>query len=558
MTGKKIAVGQINTTVGSFEINSRKIVQYTREAHSRGANVICFPEMAICGYPPLDLLDRPAFLEQNSRFLNLIADEIPEGIYVLVGYVDRNTENVGKGAHNAAAVLHEGNVVNRYYKTLLPTYDVFNEARYFQPGKGPEPVDLGFDSAITICEDIWNDPDFPYSYDQPQYETNPLELSRQFQPDVLFNLSASPFIKDKDRFRTKMVQGLAEKYNTAIVLANMIGGNDSLVFDGTSLIVNSDGDLLAQGESFQEDLILADFTSSKTVTREFFSSEAGVYEALKVGLSNYLYKSGYSEVVLGLSGGIDSAFTATLAADAIGADNVLGVLMPSITSSEESVTDAKEHAEMLGIRAVTVDVGDLFENLLGTLSKNFEKFPEEESGGVENKNQHRIRGDILSTLANKYGYLHLCTGNKTELALGYTTLYGDLTGILAPISDVPKTMVYHLVEWRNEQSTVIPKKIINKPPSAELAIGQRDEEDLGSYETIDKILKLYLEDRLTRDQLVDEGFSSSLVDRIIKMIDLSEYKRRQSPTSLKATSKRNFGGGRIVPEVHAFYRQEYD
>lgn len=547
----KLAVGQINTTIGDFEHNTCKILEYSNEASSRGADVICFPELAICGYPPLDLLDRPSFIDRNLEALNVIANDAPESLDIIVGYLDKNSKSTGKPIYNAAARLRDGAIRDRYYKNLLPSYNVFNETRYFEPGNEPTTLDLEKKSAVTICEDIWNDPDFLYGWDRPQYETNPLETAGNSDCDVVFNLSASPFIREKDRDRTEMIEGLAEKHNTAIVFANMVGGNDSLIFDGTSLVVNARGDRLAQAKTFEEDLILADLDSSDTTTREFFPADAGVYNALAVGVSNYAIKSGYSEAVLGLSGGIDSALTATIAADALGPDNVLGVKMPSLTSSQESVEHADILVERLGIQTRTVDIGDLFQGYLDVLSNSFDGFSETESGGIENKNQHRIRGNILTTLANKFGYLPLCPGNKTELALGYTTLYGDLTGILAPLADVPKTMIFELARWRNTQSDVIPEEIIEKPPSAELTIGQNDEEDLGSYETIDAILHEYFEEQASKKELLDD-FPEDLVERVLKMINLSEYKRRQAPTGLKVTSKRNFGSGRSVPEVHHF------
>lgn len=553
-----VAAGQINTIVGNFDFNAEKIVEYTKEAHARGTDVICFPELSVCGYPPLDLLDRPEFIERNRRTVDEIAQSVPEDIGVIVGYVEESHKETGKAAYNAAALLRDGEIVDRYFKTLLPTYDVFNEARYFEPGEGPEPLDLGVPSTMTICEDVWNDPEHTYGYDQPQYESNPLEMAAEFSPEVIFNLSASPFIRDKDRFRTEMVQELAREYETAFVLANMVGGNDSLVFDGTSLIVDSEGTVRVQGRSFQEDLLIYDLGSDETYTQEFLPSEVGVYHALRTGIRDYAHKSGYSEVVLGLSGGIDSALTATLAADALGPENVLGVLMPSVTSTEESVTHAEDFADTLGIRTETVEIGDLFEDYLELFADHFEEFEGEEVGGIENKNQHRIRGNVLTTLANKYGYLPLCPGNKTELALGYTTLYGDLTGLLAPLADLPKTMVFELARWRNRQGDAIPSEIIEKPPSAELALDQRDEDDLGSYETIDAVLEDYLENRYSREVLLEEDHPEEVVDRVLRMIDLSEYKRRQAPTGLKVTSRRNFGGGRIVPEVNHFYQQEYE
>jgi NAD+ synthetase len=323
------------------------------------------------------------------------------------------------------------------------------------------------------------------------------------------------------------------------------------------LVVNQDGTILAQGNSFEEELLVVDTDSDQSSRKEFLEPTTAVYQALQSGLRNYVQKSGYSQVVLGLSGGIDSALTATLAADTLGPDNVMGILMPSLTSSEASVTDAETLAENLNIETKNIDISSLFEEYLDVLSDGFEAFPGTEEGGIENKNQHRIRGNILTTLANKYGVMPLCPGNKTELALGYTTLYGDLTGLLAPLADVPKTTVYEIARWRNDQSSVIPQEILDKPPSAELALDQRDEDDLASYETLDSILELYFEGCKSRNEIVEGGYEEELVEKIIQLVDVSEYKRRQAPTGLRVTSRRDLAASRTVPEVHHFYEEEY-
>jgi len=554
----RIAVGQINTTVGNFSHNAEKIIEYTGKADQYGVDLVCFPELALCGYPPLDLLDRPAFVDRTKEVLNDVAREIPEHLPVLVGYVERNEGSTGKPLHNAATLLRNGNIQDRYFKTLLPTYEVFNEDRYFEPGDGPEISELGdFTMAVTLCEDIWNDPDHLHEAEQPRYNQNPLDAFSDTPPDLLINLAASPYRRGKNRFRRNMTQGLARKYGTTIVMANMVGANDSLIFDGTSLVVNPDGTVLAQGKSFEEDLLILDTKGERQSKTKFLDDTAALYRALQTGLSNYVQKSGYSQVVLGLSGGIDSSLTATLAADTLGAENVFGILMPSTTSTESSVTDAQTLAENLNISTKKIDISVLFDNYLNLFSEHFGDFSDEEQGGIENKNQHRIRGNILTTLANKYGYMPLCPGNKTELALGYTTLYGDLTGLLAPLADVPKTTIYELSRWRNERSNIIPQEIIDKPPSAELAMDQRDEDDLASYETLDSILDLYLEDCRSKKDIIAEGYEEDLVNKIITLLDISEFKRSQAPTGLIVTSQRDLTRGRIVPEVQHFYEEEY-
>lgn len=554
----RIAVGQINTTVGNFSHNAEKIIDYTKKADQYGVELVCFPELAICGYPPLDLLDRPAFVDRNKEALHDVAQKIPDDLPVVVGYVERSEKATGKPLHNAAALLQNGKIQHRYYKTLLPTYEVFNEARYFEPGEGPEILELGdFSIAITLCEDVWNDPENLQEGTQPLYDHNPLEAFSDKSPDLLLNLAASPYRQGKERTRTKMMQNLARKYETTFVMSNMVGVNDSLIFDGTSLVVNSEGSILAQGKSFEEDVLVLDTDSERTSGRDFLSEPAALYRALQTGISNYVHKSGYTKVVLGLSGGIDSALTATLAADTLDPENVLGILMPSTTSTDSSVTDAQVLAENLAIPTKTIDISELFEDYLDLFSNSFDNFTGQEEGGIENKNQHRIRGNILTTLANKYGFMPLCPGNKTELALGYTTLYGDLIGLLAPLADVPKSTIYELAEWRNQQSEVIPREIIEKAPSAELALDQRDEEDLASYDILDEIIELYLEKCLSRDEIIEKGHEPEVIDKILQLLDVSEYKRKQAPTGLRVTSRRDFTGGRIVPEVHHFYEEEY-
>lgn len=529
----KIAMAQVNTRIGDFEYNLEKIIHFTDRARNRGADLVCFPELAVCGYPPQDLLERPAFLEANQDALKELKTETSD-IGLLVGYADINQNTVGKRAYNAAAYIQDEQIKSTHYKSLLPTYDVFDEARHFEPAQKVRTFHGTDDIAITICEDIWNDPEFTGSHGQPRYENNPLEDVKSDGAELLINISASPFSRGKDRDRTDMIRRLAEKYEMNIIFTNLVGGNDSLIFDGNSIAVDNDGKPIKKADSFAEDLLVVDFNRDSTITVSFTNEAESVYNGLTLGLSDYLEKCGFDKALLGLSGGIDSSLTATLAVDALGKSNVLGVLMPSEISSEESVEDARELADNLEIDTRVFPIKDLFKKYLQLFDEEFAGMGWDHT---EENLQARIRGNILMALSNKYGDILLTTGNKSELAVGYCTLYGDMNGGLAVISDVPKTMVYELCEYRNQQNHVIPRRVFEKPPSAELSPDQRDEDDLPPYSVLDEIIKLYVEEQKPPDEIVNEGFEQAVVQEVVRLIDLNEYKRQQAPIGLKITSK---------------------
>jgi NAD+ synthase (glutamine-hydrolysing) len=534
MKYSSIAVAQIDTTVGDFESNVETILTYAHKAYDDGADLVIYPELAVCGYPPQDMLERPAFIEANIASLDDIASRAPD-LSILVGYAAPNADVYGKKVHNAVALLEEGEVRSRHFKRLLPTYDVFDEARYFEPAEDLQLLDERDNLAVTICEDIWNDPELAASYGQPRYETNPLEWVEATGADILINVSASPFVRGKDRNRTRMIQQIAEKYDLTVILANLVGGNDSLIFDGNSLVVNDKGDVLRQAEGFEEDLFVYERENPVSANGTSFPSEPGsVYQGLTLGLSDYLGKCGFRSALIGLSGGIDSSLTASLAVDALGQSNVLGVLMPSEISSEGSVTDAEKLADNLGIETRTFPIQGLFNDYLDLFEDEFEGM---EWDHTEENLQARIRGNILMALSNKYGHILLTTGNKSELAVGYCTLYGDMNGGLAVISDVPKTMVYELAEYRNERDHVIPQNVLDKPPSAELSPDQKDEDELPPYEILDEIIRFYVEERMPPREIIQEGFEDDVVHEVVQLIDLNEYKRQQAPIGLKITSK---------------------
>ncbi len=551
---KRIAIGQINTTIGDFEGNLSRIVEYAREAAREGAQLICFPELALCGYPPQDLVEIPSFVESNRRALEGLADRV-DGIDVLVGHVEPNRRDVGKPVHNAASLVRGGEIAATFSKSLLPTYDVFNEARYFEPASRadflPGPGQVG----VTICEDIWNDPEFPGTFNQPRYERNPLEELRENGAEVVLNLAASPFVRGKDRFRHEMYSRLAEKYGVTLVACNLVGGNDALVFDGNSMVFNDRGELLASARSFEEDLLVVDLQGEP---RDFEppGEVETVFRTLTLGLSDYFKKCGVSRGVVGKSGGIDSSMTAAVANEAIGAMNVLGVMMPSEISSEASLTDAEKLADNLSIETRIFPIQEVFESYLGLFEEEFAGLGWDTT---EENLQARVRGNILMALSNKYGHIVLSTGNKSELAVGYCTLYGDMTGGIGVLSDVPKTTVYELARWvnRNREGEIIPESVIEKPPSAELAPDQRDQDELPPYELLDRVIERYVERRQSRRQIVESGFDPDLVDDVIGRIDANEYKRQQAPLGLKVTS-RALGAGRVMPIAHRFHHGSED
>jgi NAD+ synthase (glutamine-hydrolysing) len=538
----KIALGQINPTIGDFCGNAAKIVDYSRIAKERGADLILFPELAICGYPPRDLLEKPSFIAQNSNTLAQIAQQT-NGIAVICGLVTPARSETGKSVMNSAALLREGRVEFVQSKMLLPTYDVFDEDRYFAPARTQELVRLnGSRLALTICEDAWNDKHF---WHKRLYNIDPVEELVRAGGNVVLNISASPFTVHKRDLRKEMLQAIAKQFKVAVLLCNQVGGNDSLIFDGSSLVIGPEGRVLAQAKSFEEDLVLFDTESLEgDVHEQIADPEASAYAALVLGTRDYVRKCGFQKVVVGLSGGIDSALTAVIAVDALGKQNVTGVSMPGPYSSPGSREDARRLAENLGIRYEVVPISPTFEQFRGALSPVFKSLPED---FTEENLQSRLRGSTLMALSNKFGSLVLTTGNKSEMAVGYCTLYGDMCGALAVIADVPKTMVYRLANYRNGISDVIPRATIDKVPSAELRPNQTDQDTLPAYEILDCILEDYIEHYKTAEQIATErGYDPKIVHSVIRMIERSEYKRQQAAPILKITQKA-FGIGRRFP-----------
>jgi NAD+ synthase (glutamine-hydrolysing) len=538
----KIALGQINPTVGDFCGNAAKIIDYSQEAHRRGAELILFPELAICGYPPRDLVEKPTFVTRNAETLEKIAKE-SVGISVICGLVTPAKSETGKSVMNSAALLQDGRVVFMQSKMLLPNYDIFDEDRYFAPARKQEIFGFnGSKLALTICEDAWNDKHF---WQKRLYNIDPVEELVRAGGNLVLNISASPYTIRKRDTRKKMLQAIAADFKVPVVMCNQVGGNDGLIFDGSSLVIGADGRVLAQAKSFEEDLVFFDSEALEGDLHEQpAGDEAGAYAALVLGTRDYVRKCGFRKVLIGLSGGIDSALTAAIAVDAIGKENVMGVSMPGPYSSQGSRDDARELASNLGIRCEGLSITPVFEEFRSALAPMFHGLPED---FTEENLQSRLRGMALMALSNKFGALVLTTGNKSEMAVGYCTLYGDMCGALAVIADVPKTMVYRLSEYRNRISPVIPRATMEKVPSAELRPGQTDQDTLPAYEVIDCILEGYVEKYKTAEEIAREyGYDCKIVQKIIRMIERSEYKRQQAAPVLKISQKA-FGGGRRFP-----------
>ncbi len=535
----KIGFAQINPTVGDLSGNFEKIVAAYEDLAAAGADLVITPELAIAGYPPQDLVFKSRFVPQNLEMLERLQGVVSASAALLVGYVEPN-QGRGKPFHNAAALITQGEPMQKMQKSLLPTYDVFDEDRYFEPARELAPFRVkGRRIGVTICEDIWTEHYLPRAF----YEAEPAHLLVAQGAEFIVNLSASPFSLGKPAVREEMVAALARKIGSAIFYCNAVGGNDQLIFDGNSFAVNRDGALIAQLPGFREANAIVETESNTIVPREPHESAADLLDALSLGLCDYMRKCGFKSAVLGLSGGIDSAVVAAIAVHALGAENVVGVSMPSPYSSTGSIEDALALSRNLGIQCLQMPIGDAFHAFKCQFKEVFAGLPEDTT---EENMQSRLRGMILMALSNKFGHILLTTGNKSELAVGYCTIYGDMAGGLAVISDVPKTMVYDLARWINHDRELIPLATIEKPPSAELKPGQLDQDSLPPYEILDEILRLYVEENLSAPDISARGFDEGTVRWVQRRVDLNEYKRAQAAPGLRVTS-RAFGLGRRMP-----------
>jgi NAD+ synthetase len=537
----KIGFAQINPTVGDLNGNFEKILGAYDRLAAAGAELIITPELAITGYPPQDLVFKSQFVPQTLEVLDKLQARIREA-GLLVGYVERN-QGRGKPFHNSAALLQPGSAIQKTHKSLLPTYDVFDEDRYFEPARGVAPLIFrGKKIGVTICEDIWTEHYLP----RPLYEVDPVRSLVEQGAEIIFNLSASPFSLGKPAVRREMVATLARTYHRPICYCNAVGGNDQLVFDGHSIAVNSAGELIAQLPGFRINEEIVDTDSSQPLNLPERDVSADLFEALSLGVRDYLTKCNFKSAVLGLSGGIDSAVVAAVAVDALGPQNVLGVSMPSPYSSQGSIDDALALADNLGIKCLQIPIANAFAAFKAQFGEIFAGLPEDTT---EENMQSRLRGMILMSLSNKFGHILLTTGNKSELAVGYCTIYGDMAGGLAVISDVPKTMVYQLARWINsddKRGEIIPASTIEKPPSAELKPGQTDQDSLPPYDVLDEILRLYVEENMGARDIIAHGFEEKPVRWVQRRVDINEYKREQAAPGIKVTS-RAFGVGRRMP-----------
>ncbi len=546
----KIALAQINVTIGDFAGVLETIESCVARAEDAGATMVIFPELALTGYPPRDLLEDPDFIRGNRNALAAVA-KLSRNLRILVGYVEKNTRASGKRCFNALALCEGGRVRHRYFKRLLPNYDVFDESRYFEPGTGDGILTLGGlgKVGVSICEDAWNDSQF---WPNPLYAVDPLKIQAKKKAGFLMNVSASPFCVGKPELKRKMFSRMARRYGTPMIYVNLVGGNDELVFDGRSFAMDEKGRLLAEAKAFEEDLLVVDaektkkgitLRAPKTARRRApVDPMKDVFDALVLGLRDYVRKCGFEKVVLGLSGGVDSTLVAILAAEALGPQNVLGVLMPSPYSSVGSIEDAEALARNLKIETKSYTIRDVYQTYRALFGRPADMPPDLADENV----QARIRGNILMTLSNRHGAMVLTTGNKSELAMGYCTLYGDMSGGLAVISDLLKTKVYELCHYIQRTRQVIPPDVLTKAPSAELRPDQKDQDSLPPYETLDAILEAAIEEQKTEAQIIKRGFDPKTVRRVLQSLHRNEYKRRQAAPGLKITS-RAFGLGRRYP-----------
>jgi NAD+ synthase (glutamine-hydrolysing) len=544
----KIALAQINPTVGDFRGNTAKIVDFTHQATAANADLVIFSELAICGYPPADLLEKPSFVARAGEAMQEVATATASlPIAIIAGFVTPAEKGSGKRVKNSAALVRNGKIEFTQSKMLLPFYDVFDEQRYFAPAESQKPFCLDNERiALTICEDAWNDKTF---WPERLYAVDPVdELMREAGEgpgSLILNISASPYWRNKRKVRFEMLAAIAKRHHVPVIMVNQVGGNDSLIFDGSSLAIGPDGELLARAHAFEEDLV---FVDTKTLTGDIrpkdHTQDAGIYEALVLGTRDYVRKCGFSKALVGLSGGIDSALVACIAVDALGKDNVRGITMPSQYSSTGSVDDSRILADNLGIRLDHIAIEGLFRQYEEALAP---VFAGTKPDLTEENIQSRIRGALLMAMSNKTGALVLTTGNKSEMSVGYCTLYGDMVGALAVIGDVVKTRVYDLCRYINREREIIPAAILEKPPSAELRPGQKDIDSLPPYEVLDPILEAYVERYETPEAIAAQhGFDLELVRSVVKLVERSEYKRQQAAPVLKVTEKA-FGMGRRFP-----------
>ena len=562
----KIALVQLNPVIGDFAYNSGKILSWVGKAREKECDLVIFPELALCGYPPQDLLERPKFLEDHDRAFRELAGRI-SGIAVILGHLEKHHGASGKPLHNSASVIADGRVLFTAQKRLLPTYDVFDEARYFEPGACSRPfLFKGLNIGITVCEDIWNDKGEP---DRKLYASDPVkELVAGMREvgnvlDLLINISASPFHVGKEDVKREIFSGVCRRNNVPLIYVNQVGGQDSLLFDGWSAAMDSSGNIITRAARFKEDMVVLKtetWEGERHDSQRKAAGESGmapaqagaVYDALVMGVRDYAEKCGFTKGILGLSGGIDSAVTCAIACEAFGPENVLGVAMPSPYTSGQSVEDAGRLSANLDCRFEIIPITKVFKAFKDSLPHVFKGSGRPDV--TEQNIQARIRGNLLMALSNRDGSLLLSTGNKSEMAVGYCTLYGDMSGGLAVISDVPKLLVYRLAEYINREKEKIPQAIIDRPPSAELAPGQLDQDDLPPYEILDGILQAYLERHMSVEDIIALGFERRVVQDIVKRIRVNEYKRKQAPLGLKVSSKA-FGYGRRYPTAQN-YREE--
>ena len=546
----KITIAQINPIIADIPGNSQKIIEAANKAVAEKADLLLTPELSLCGYPPRDLLFKPDFLEAMNIALQQLATDLPANLTVLVGTAEENVKAYiagGKSLYNSIALLSDGKVKQIFHKRLLPTYDVFDEHRYFEPGNKANYFTLNnVKIGVTICEDLWNDEEF---LGKRSYSINPIAELSKSNVDIVVNLSASPYTFGKQHFREAMLKHTAMRFDTPIIYVNQVGGNDDLIFDGRSFALNKGGEVTSRACGFDTDLLQLEFDKQNknlnvgSIAPNYECEDEEIWQALVLGVKDYVQKCGFSKVVLGLSGGIDSSIVAAIATAALGKDSVLGVLMPSPYSSESSIKDAEDLGKNLGIATQKLPIGDLMKSYDGTFA---ELFANTEFGLAEENIQSRIRGNLLMAISNKFGYLLLSTGNKSEMAVGYCTLYGDMNGGLAVIADVPKTRVYSICDWLNRNGELIPQNVLLKPPSAELKPNQVDRDSLPDYEILDDILQRLINDFQSAEQIIATGHDATIVNRIIQMVTRAEFKRRQAPPGIKITD-RAFGTGWRMP-----------